>query len=216
MQNPKSLIKHGVLWLLPVLLIAALILPLSVVLGALIQPNDPSSSELLAVESPPMPLLSGKEAGALYPDVAPTLVAPVVMAHRKSKRFYERGEASWYGTDFHGRLTATGEPYDMYNFTAAHRTLPLSTWILVKSLSNGKTVVVRVNDRGPFAKGRILDLSYAAAKKLGFVKQGAVRVEIKPLSPREVAMMTQRDNLPVLHKGNQRASLSSLTVSALW
>lgn len=103
--------------------------------------------------------------------------------------FFQRGMASYYGKDFHGRRTAAGEKFDMYRLTAAHPTLPLGSWILVRNLRNNKTVVVRVNDRGPYAKGRILDLSYAAAKKLHFVKQGATRVEIRRLSHTEIASL---------------------------
>src|SRR5687768_12194400 len=78
------------------------------------------------------------------------------------------GKASWYGKQFHGRTTANGEEYNMFHFTAAHRTLPLGTWVKVTNLKNGKSVVVRINDRGPYAGNRIIDLSYAAAQSLGF------------------------------------------------
>ena len=88
------------------------------------------------------------------------------------------GIASWYGPKFHGRKTATGEIYNMYDYTAAHKTLPLNTYIKVINLENGKSIVVRINDRGPFVKNRILDLSYAAAKKLGIVKKGTAKVKI--------------------------------------
>lgn len=93
--------------------------------------------------------------------------------------FRERGHASWYGKKFHGRKTANGELYDMFKMTAAHKTLPLPSYVRVTNLSNGKTTVVRVNDRGPFHKGRIIDLSYAAAAKLELINHGAVEVEIE-------------------------------------
>lgn len=91
----------------------------------------------------------------------------------------ERGTASWYGTKFHGRFTASGERYDMHAMTAAHRTLPFGTIVEVTNLENRRRVRVRINDRGPFKKGRVIDLSYAAARKLGMVRQGLARVRIR-------------------------------------
>ncbi len=93
--------------------------------------------------------------------------------------YMEEGIASWYGADFHGKNTANGECYDMYAVTAAHKTLPLPTKVRVTHLENGRSIVLKVNDRGPYAKGRIIDLSYGAARKLGMVKQGVgpIRVE---------------------------------------
>lgn len=93
--------------------------------------------------------------------------------------YMERGIASWYGPGFHGNRTANGERYDMYRLTAAHRTLPLGSVAEVRSLTNGQTVTVRINDRGPFAKGRIIDLSLAAAKELGMTGAGTDRVELR-------------------------------------
>ncbi len=93
-------------------------------------------------------------------------------------RVFQSGMASWYGEKFHGRQTASGEVYDMYALTAAHPKLPFGTMVYVKSKSSGNSVVVRVNDRGPFARNRIIDLSYAAAKKLGIIKIGEDEVEI--------------------------------------
>ncbi len=95
--------------------------------------------------------------------------------------YREEGYASWYGEEFHGRPTASGELFDMYKFTAAHRSLPFGTLVLVKNKKNGKKVVVRINDRGPFVEGRIIDLSYAAAKSLGFAHRGVIPVEIEVL-----------------------------------
>jgi rare lipoprotein A len=93
----------------------------------------------------------------------------------------EEGEASWYGKPYHGRKTASGEVYDMYAHTAAHRTLPMKTRVRVTNVENGKSTVVRVNDRGPFAKDRVIDVSYAAAEELGFVKRGVARVRVERL-----------------------------------
>ena len=97
--------------------------------------------------------------------------------------FKQRGIASWYGPKFHGRKTSNGEIYNMYEMTAAHKTLPIPVLVHVKNLDNGRTAVVRVNDRGPFIEGRIIDLSYAAAKKLGVDGPGTARVEIAVIEP---------------------------------
>ncbi|MBN3792640.1 septal ring lytic transglycosylase RlpA family protein [Burkholderia sp. Ac-20353] len=99
--------------------------------------------------------------------------------------FRQNGRASWYGRGFHGRRTANGERFNMNALTAAHRTLPLSSYIKVTNPSNGKWVVVKVNDRGPYKRGRVLDLSYAAAKIIGLVHAGTGRVKIEGLSPQE-------------------------------
>lgn len=104
-----------------------------------------------------------------------------VLPHEKG--YVERGVASWYGPRFHGRRTSSGEPYDMYKMTAAHRTLPIPSYIRVTNLKNHRSVVVRVNDRGPFKDGRIVDLSYAAAWKLGMVQDGTAPVEVRAIVP---------------------------------
>jgi rare lipoprotein A len=95
--------------------------------------------------------------------------------------FVETGIASWYGKDFHGRKTSNGETYDMYAMTAAHKTLPMNVQLKVTNRDNGRSTVVRVNDRGPFVKGRIVDLSYSAAKELGVVGPGTAPVHIEAL-----------------------------------
>jgi len=97
--------------------------------------------------------------------------------------YHERGVASWYGPGFHAASTSNGERYDMYAMTAAHKTLPLPSYVQVTNLRNGKNVIVRVNDRGPFKDGRIIDLSYSAASKLGMLKEGTVFVEVRALTP---------------------------------
>ncbi len=96
--------------------------------------------------------------------------------------YREKGTASWYGAKFHGRSTSSGEPYDLYEATAAHRTLPLPTFVEVTNLDNGAKVIVKVNDRGPFHSERIIDLSYAAALKIGMVEQGTGRVEVRAIT----------------------------------
>ncbi len=97
--------------------------------------------------------------------------------------YVERGVASWYGPGFHKVRTSTGEPYDMYAMTAAHKTLPLPAYVRVTNLQNGRSVVVRVNDRGPFVGNRIIDLSYTAASKLDMLRNGTAMVEVRTLEP---------------------------------
>lgn len=97
--------------------------------------------------------------------------------------YVEEGTASWYGSKFHGRRTSSGEPYDMYRMTAAHRTLPLPTYARVTHLGNGRSVVVRINDRGPFHADRLIDLSYAAATRLGVVETGTAPVRVEAIGP---------------------------------
>ena len=99
-----------------------------------------------------------------------------------SDGYQQRGRASWYGRKFHGRRTSSGETFDMHKISAAHRTLPLPTFVEVTNLDNGKQLVVRVNDRGPFHDNRIIDLSYAAAVKLGFAQQGTAPVEVRAIN----------------------------------
>jgi rare lipoprotein A len=97
--------------------------------------------------------------------------------------YVERGVASWYGPGFHKVRTSTGEPYDMYAMTAAHKTLPLPAYVRVTNLQNGRSIVVRVNDRGPFVGNRIIDLSYTAASKLDMLRNGTAMVEVRSLEP---------------------------------
>lgn len=106
---------------------------------------------------------------------------------KSSTGFTQRGIASWYGNKFHGKKTSNGETYDMYAMTAAHKTLPIPCYVQVTNLKNGKQVVVRVNDRGPFHENRIIDLSYAAAKKLGITANGTGLVEIHTVEPGQKA-----------------------------
>lgn len=100
---------------------------------------------------------------------------------------YQVGTASWYGEYFEGRTTASGEPYNMHDLTAAHPTLPLGSWVRVTNLRNGRVVYVRINDRGPIVPGRIIDLSYGAAEVLHFENKGLQRVRLDLASPREAA-----------------------------
>lgn len=98
-----------------------------------------------------------------------------------AKGYREEGVGSWYGLKFHGELTSNGEIYNMYSMTAAHKTLPLPSYLKVSNLENNKSVIVRVNDRGPFHDGRVIDLSYAAAKKLGYQKKGTAKLLLESI-----------------------------------
>ena len=109
-----------------------------------------------------------------------------------TRNYVERGTASYYGAKFHGRLTSNREVYDMYQFTAAHKTLPLPSFARVTNLDNGESVIVRVNDRGPFHDGRVVDLSYAAAVRLGITQRGTGNVEVRALQPGESNLMAQK------------------------
>src|SRR5688500_17243852 len=109
----------------------------------------------------------------------------------KLEPFRQRGLASWYGKRFHGQKTASGETYDMYAMTAAHPTLPIPSYARVTHVASGRSVVVRVNDRGPFHPGRIIDLSYAAALKLGYIQAGSAQVELESIILEEKAVWLQ-------------------------
>jgi rare lipoprotein A len=101
--------------------------------------------------------------------------------------FKQRGMASWYGKRYHGQKTSSGESYDMYAMTAAHPTLPIPSYARVTNVANGKSVVVRINDRGPFKSERVIDLSYVAAYKLGYIQAGQARVEVEAIVPGRIA-----------------------------
>ncbi len=118
-----------------------------------------------------------------------------------SRGYRERGAASWYGTKFHGQRTSSGETYDMYGMTAAHKTLPLPTYVRVTNLKNGRQVIVKVNDRGPFHDNRLIDLSYAAATKLGILGNGTGLVEVEAINPNEDRPRPVRNNI-ALSAGN--------------
>jgi len=103
-----------------------------------------------------------------------------------SQPYQQRGVASWYGKKFHGQATSSGERYDMYAMTAAHTTLPIPSYARVTHLRSGRSVVVRINDRGPFRGNRVIDLSYAAAYKLGITKAGSAEVEVESINPARI------------------------------
>jgi len=122
------------------------------------------------------------EPRARYGNHSPyTVLGKTYTVMSSSKGYHEKGIASWYGSKFHGRRTSSGEPYDMHLATAAHKRLPLPTYVEVTNLDNGRSMIVKVNDRGPFHKDRIIDLSYAAAIKLGVDQTGTARVEVRAI-----------------------------------
>lgn len=132
---------------------------------------DRAPSPVVSAPIPPSP-------GKLAPyKIGNTWYYPIPHA----RGFKEKGLASWYGKDFHGKPTANGEIYNMYGVSAAHKTLPLGTWVRVKNKMNGKEIKLRVNDRGPFVSGRVIDLSFTAAKRLGIVGPGTAPVEVVAL-----------------------------------
>ena len=140
----------------------------------------PAFALIFACAGKEMPLASPSTTTPA-PVAAPDAV-PVSVPAPKSKEIYrETGMAAWYGKELHGKKTASGEVFDMYGLSAAHRTLPLGTVVDVTNLDNFKSIKVRINDRGPFLKSRFLDLSYGAANALGFVAEGVARVRIETL-----------------------------------
>lgn len=116
----------------------------------------------------------------LYVIISITLVGLIVL-YQVAGPYYEIGIASWYGPGFHGNYTANGEVYDMYGISAAHKTLPFGTIVRVVEIETGRSIVVRINDRGPFIEGRIIDLSRGAAEKLGIVEKGITKVGLRIL-----------------------------------
>jgi rare lipoprotein A len=139
--------------------------------------------------------------------------------------YVERGVASWYGPTFHGVNTSSGERYDMYAMTAAHKTLPLPTYARVTNLRNGRSVVVRINDRGPFVANRLIDLSYTAAAKLDMLREGTTFVEVRALTPGVPDVLTRASETPppslyvqvgaFADQGNAQRALARLQVAGL-
>ncbi|TBU91993.1 septal ring lytic transglycosylase RlpA family protein [Stutzerimonas kirkiae] len=129
------------------------------------------------------------------------------------RNYRANGTASWYGTKFHGQLTANGEKYDLYGMSAAHKTLPLPSYVKVTNLANGKNVVLRVNDRGPFYSDRVIDLSFAAAKKLGYAESGTAQVRVEGIDPEQ--WWAQRGQpVPQVLAQPQQVATTSLARSA--
>jgi rare lipoprotein A len=153
------------------------------------------------------------------PHYGPVKASPYVVFGKQyfpiqdARRYQAVGPASWYGTKFHGQATANGETYDLYGMTAAHKTLPLPSYVRVTNLENDKVVILRVNDRGPFYSDRIIDLSFAAAKKLGFAEKGTARVKVEGIDPHEWWAQQGRP-VPLVLANNQPARASAVQTVA--
>ncbi|MEA3361249.1 MAG: septal ring lytic transglycosylase RlpA family protein [Thermodesulfobacteriota bacterium] len=128
--------------------------------------------------------------------------------------FVQKGLASWYGKKFHGKKTANGEAYNMHDKTAAHKVLPFGTYVRVKNLANSRETVVRINDRGPFVKGRIIDLSFASAKKLGIVGSGVEKVRLVVLSKMVGKKKTDNKYRPLIEVGDYKKGRFAIQVGA--
>ena len=137
---------------------------------------------------------SSEAAKVTKPQVVRTRGTPRTK-HSLKSRPYQVGTASWYGEQFQGKQTASGELFDMHDFTAAHLSLPLGTFVRVTNLRNGRTVVVRINDRGPVVDGRIIDVSYTVARALDFKERGLQRVRLDVVQPTTVALLQPVANL---------------------
>ena len=183
--------------------------------------SAPASSGSRVINIDPKPETTGNPTDGIDPDIPlETTVIPKVEPIFKSTSkpyvvngetmspmqaivtpFVQTGHASWYGKKFHGRKTANGETYDMYKLSAAHRTLPLPCYVRVTNLDNRKSLIVRVNDRGPFGRPRIIDLSYAAAKQLDIIQHGSAQVQIELIDPSRSAetpqLVNKEDTQPV-------------------
>jgi len=145
------------------------------------EPGDgPSSRKITAAEV--RDAVPVAEPLARYGNHSPyTVLGKTYTVLPSSKGYHERGIASWYGSKFHGKRTSSGEPYDMHLATAAHKSLPLPTYAQVTNLDNGRKMIVKINDRGPFHEDRIIDLSYAAAIKLGVDQTGTARIDVRAI-----------------------------------
>ena len=131
-------------------------------------------------------ILVASVGAAPVPDHPSSQVKAKIKASQPGSKPYQVGNASWYGKRFHGRTTASGEDFDMFDLTAAHRQLPLGTFVKVTDLRNGRWIIVRINDRGPYIRGRIMDLSYSAARMLDF-HAGVEKVRLDIVQPETVA-----------------------------
>jgi rare lipoprotein A len=139
-----------------------------------------------------------------------TISKNVALPIYKEGGFSQTGRASWYGPGFHGKRTSNGETFDMHALTAAHRTLPMSSYARVTNLANGKSIVVRINDRGPFHSNRVMDLSKGAATKLGFLRQGSANVKIEALQDNEGVIADVAENTTQPEKNNNIGNLKNI------
>lgn len=171
--------KSTLPWLLIVLLLAGC----SSVPSRYEHRHDFTPMPIADVHQLPQPTPKSEPRSAMGNPARYTVLGREYQVLPTAQGYRERGQASWYGMKFHGHRTSNGEIYDVYKFTAAHKTLPIPSYVRVTRLDNGLSVVVRVNDRGPFHPGRIIDLSYAAAVKLGMDRQGVADVEVEVIEP---------------------------------
>lgn len=141
-----------------------------------------------------------------------TVLGKTYFPLQESKNYVQSGTASWYGTKFHGQNTANGEVYDLYGMSAAHKTLPLPAYVRVTNLDNNRVVILRVNDRGPFYSDRIIDLSYAAAKKLGYAESGTARIKVEGIDPAQY--WAQRGKPAPLMLNEPQSAQPQITASA--
>ncbi|GIX38362.1 MAG: hypothetical protein KatS3mg127_1601 [Silanimonas sp.] len=166
--------------------------------GGLYAPGVPDSAPPVPVDVSHLPEpVPRREPRAAYGNRETyTVLGRTYRVMASAEGYVERGIASWYGYKFHGRHTSSRERYDMCAFTAAHKTLPLPSYVRVTNLENGRSVVVRVNDRGPFHEGRIIDLSYAAAARLDMKRNGTARVEVRALMGPDDSRVAERPPAP--------------------
>lgn len=172
--------------------------PAQAMLGEVRPVQSPVPDTPPALPQPPAQAVTPVASATSAAEPEQTRVSPAAVSWK------QRGRASWYGKKFHGRRTASGERFSAHGFTAAHRTLPIPSYVRVRRVANGQEVIVRINDRGPFHGGRVLDLSFAAAQKLGMVAVGSAEVEIERLtdedwrfeSARQAATSVETPSIP--------------------
>ena len=177
-----------------------------------VQDSAPSNKPRLSdiVEATPQPVIRTK-AGNHSPY---RVFGQTYHVLADSKGYKERGLASWYGTKFHGNKTSNGEIYNMHAMTAAHKTLPIPSYVKVTHVKNGKSIFVRVNDRGPFVKGRIIDLSYAAARKLGVDREGVAEVVVEDVTPTTKVASNEKPSKPAVNNIDENAPMKFLQIGA--
>lgn len=164
--------------------------------GGLYKPGvkDATPSYIPKVECIPEPVVRDEPRSVIGNRSPYEVLGKTYKVLDRTAGFVEKGTASYYGAKFHGRLTSNREVYDMYTFSAAHKTLPLPSFARVTNLENGESVVVRINDRGPFHDGRVVDLSYAAAVRLGITQKGTGQVEVRALTPGKPERVRERQD----------------------
>ncbi|KRG64148.1 Rare lipoprotein A Flags: Precursor [Stenotrophomonas terrae] len=180
--------------------------------GGLYKPgvNDTTPDYVPNVNCIPEPLVTNEPRSAVGNKSPYTVLGKQYQVMDRVDRYVEQGTASYYGQKFHGRLTSNREVYDMYAFTAAHKTLPLPSFARVTNLDNGESVIVRVNDRGPFHEGRVIDLSYAAAVRLGITQRGTGRVEVHGLTPGSENLQASADS----RRGRRERAAATVAAAA--